>query len=88
MKTHKQLSVKLTPKQNEVVWCLQNGWVLITDSAIKGAIVGKGRSDSFTIGNGVFWNLVNKGIIHQMIRYPFWYVLTELGETFKTKNPY
>lgn len=77
--------IKLTPKQNDVIWCLQNGWVLITDSSSKGAIVAIAQKE-YKINNGVFWNLVDKGLIYQGFAiYRFNYILTDLGKSIKTK---
>lgn len=77
--------VKLTPVQNKVIWCLQNGWVLITDSSMKGAEVGNTAKECFHISNRVFWNLVDKEMVYQMLEWPFYYVLTQQGEKIKTK---
>jgi hypothetical protein len=79
--------IKLTPVQNKVIWCLQNGWILITDSGMKGAIVGATTKDQFKINNRVFWNLVDKGMIYQSLEWPFHYVLTKEGKSIKTIKP-
>ncbi len=79
-------AVKLTPKQNAVIWCLQNGWILITSSDMKGAIVA-GKTLQFEINAGLFWRLVHKDLIYQGTwresRYD--YILTEKGKQIKTK---
>lgn len=77
--------MKLTPKQNAVIWCLQNGWILITDNGHKGALVAGDKSE-YHINNGLFWRLVKMGLIYQRLGYPFDYVLTIAGEEIKT-NP-
>ena len=80
------MEIKLTPKQNAVIYCLQNGWILVTDSEVRGATVARNKI-SFTINNGVFWNLVDKGLIYQggnEVRHHF--VLTTLGMKIKTRK--
>lgn len=77
--------MKLTPKQDYVIHCLQNGWVLITDQDYKGAIVGN-HKNQFHINNGIFWRLVEKGLIHQELQSPFNFVLTNEGSKIKTKG--
>lgn len=77
--------MKLTPKQNAVIWCLQNGWQLITNCDMKGAWVAK-QSQQFHINGGIFWNLYKKELIYQQPHPPFDYVLTELGKTIKTRK--
>jgi len=77
--------MKLTPKQDYVIHCLQNGWVLITDCEMKGALVA-GNKKQFHINNGIFWRLVEKELIYQLMHYPFDYRLTEKGENIKTKS--
>lgn len=77
--------MKLTEKQACVIYCLQNGWVLITDNEMKGAIVGS-KQKEFHIDNGIFFRLVNKGLIYQELGYPFNYILTRLGKETKTKK--
>lgn len=78
-------NLRLTPIQNKVIYCLQNKWVLITDNAMKGAIVGTTTKQQYRINNGVFWRLVDKGLIYQMSEWPFYYILTGFGEKIKTK---
>ena len=77
--------MKLTPKQDAVIWCLQNGWILITDSELNGALVAKNKKQ-FHINNGLFFRLLNKGLIAQQIGPPFEFVLTESGKLIKTKK--
>ena len=80
-----QVDVKLTNKQAAVIYCLQNGWCLITSNESKGAWVAKDKFD-FHINNGIFWRLVRKGLIAQQLGHPWDYVLTRLGETIKVKE--
>lgn len=83
--------MKLTPVQNKVINCLQRGADIITDSHVKGAWISFPKSVSdmpdFHINNGVFYNLLKKGLIIQSldIRENFNYKLTELGKSIKTK---
>lgn len=78
--------INLTLKQNAVIYCLQNGWAMITDMEMKGAIV-CGNKFQFKITNRLFWNLVDKGLIYQgnWTEHRYNYVLTTLGKTIKTK---
>jgi hypothetical protein len=77
---------KLTPKQNAVIWCLQNGWEILTDCEMTGALIVKERQQ-FRINNGLFFRLVNLDLIYQgdWATHRFWYVLTEKGKNIKTK---
>lgn len=79
----KAMDKKLTPKQNAVIWCLQNGFILITDCSMKGAIVGDTKRQ-YHINNGIFWRLVEMGLIYQCFRTHD-YILTEKGKNIKTK---
>lgn len=76
----------LTPKQNAVIWCLQNGWILITDSEIKGALVCTEKFE-YRINNGLFYRLVEMGLIYQgdWHTHIYNFVLTEKGKNIKTK---
>lgn len=86
MKTEEK-PLKLTPKQNAVIYCLQNGWSLITDSGFKGAFVGNDKMQ-FEINAGLFWRLVKMDLIYQgdFKTSRFGYVLTEKGKSIKTKK--
>lgn len=75
----------LTKKQNAVINCLQNGYQLITTSLQTSVIVGNAQYQ-FEIGPRTFWNLVKKGLIHQINSHPFDYVLTDFGKEIKTKD--
>ncbi len=85
----KQVECRLTLKQNKVVWCLQNGWRLITDSHASNIAVGKKGEDEFYIGLAFFWKLFSMGFIYQSCsrRDNFDYILTPLGERLQTKAP-
>ena len=80
-----KVKIKLTPKQNSVIYCLQNGWVLITDMMMSGAIVGNNKLQ-YNISSGLFWRLVNMNLIYQKIDNGFDYTLTELGKNCITKK--
>jgi hypothetical protein len=76
---------KLTPKQNSVMYLLQNGWELITDMEMSGALVCSSKYQ-FRINNGLFFRLVEMGLIFQAgARDHFSYILTPKGKTIKTK---
>lgn len=75
---------RLTKQQNAVIYCLQNGWQLITSCEMPGAIVANNEHE-FRIGGRLLWNLVNKGLIYQSgEKHHFNYRLTSLGERIKT----
>jgi len=76
--------MRLTPKQNAVIWCLQNGWVLITSSESR-VIICANNTSQFEFGRRLFDNLLGKGLIHQLISSPFDFVLTKEGKNIKTK---
>lgn len=79
--------MKLTVKQNAVIWCLQNGWELITSNDIPGALVVT-KKHEYRISNRLFWNLVDKGLIYQgsWDKHRYDYVLTPFGKNIKTKK--
>lgn len=82
----KTIDISLSPVQNKTIWCLQNGYVLITDSEITGADVAHDNGNSFHINNGVFYRLVHLGLIYQSgSENHFNYLLTPKGKTIKTK---
>lgn len=78
-------NMKLSPMQKLVIKKLREGWVLVTNSGMKGAdVAGKVIEDKFHISNRVFWNLVDKGMIYQSgMEDRFYYILTEKGKTIK-----
>lgn len=81
------MAKELTPKQNAVIWCLQNGWILITDSEMKGAIIANNKLQ-YKINNRLFWNLVDKDLIYQgdWRNHRYNYVISKLGKSIKTKS--
>lgn len=79
---------RLTKQQNKVINCLQNGFSIITGSEMTGAVIRNGEHQ-FNIGSRLFWNLYEKGLIFQDCGHghgTWYYILTELGKTIKTKN--
>ncbi len=76
---------KLTPKQNMILYCLQNGWSLITSSEYSNVCIGNDKGQFWFTG-ALFWRMVNMGFIYQQSRHPHWYVLTELGNKVITKK--
>lgn len=80
------LNDMLTERQNAVINCLQNGWVLVTDWDSKGADVCNDNYQ-YHITNRLFWNLVDKGLIEQGNAQEFFnYGLTKVGQEIKTKD--
>lgn len=84
--------MKLTPKQNEVIYLLQNGEILITDSDTKGALLTnstKTINGSIRLNNRIFWNLVDKDLIYQgsWMESRCSFILTKKGKEIKTKTP-
>lgn len=73
--------MKLTPKQNEVIFLLQNGYVLVTGPDC-GAILTMGY-DNRVLRLDLFFNLVKKKLIYQESAF-FHYVLTDFGKSTKT----
>jgi hypothetical protein len=82
-------SIKLTKLQKKVIKDLRDGMSVITSSEVKGAWISGPRSmnrEDYHIDNGVFWRLVNKGLIRQGLggfNDNFDYRLTELGKKVK-----
>jgi hypothetical protein len=76
---------KLTPKQKEIILKMNEGWMLsIGQSESTGSIyycVSMGYENTYFRGD-VFTALVNKNLIYQDTRPPFYYILTELGESY------
>ncbi len=77
--------MKLTPKQNMIIYCLQNGWELFTSSESKIVICGSFKHQ-FEFGSTVLFNLVDKGLIWQEFSNGHHYVLTPEGKKVKTKK--
>ncbi len=78
---------KLTPKQNSIIYCLQNGWELITSSD-SNIIHCCTKSHQFEFSLTLFYNLLNKGLIYQgnWEQSRFGYILTKKGREIKTKK--
>lgn len=77
--------MKLSAQQNKTLYALQKGYSLITSADYKGATVA-GPKGHFYISNTVFWNLHEKGFIHQQLSWPFYYTITESGINAKTRK--
>jgi len=75
--------MKLSLKQNAVIYCMQNGWSLITDRD-NNYVVCYNKTHQFQFSLTIFWNLYKKGLIYQQINPPFEYVLTGEGKEVKT----
>lgn len=84
MNSHLQ-EVKLTKKQEIVIYALQNGFQLITDNSAPGALCCN-EEVAFEVRSQVFWNLVTKDMIYQEMEWPFDYVLTDAGKKIKTRE--
>lgn len=81
------VKLRLTPKQNAILFCLQNGCCLITSSQYK-QVWCAGNKGQFEFSNGLFWRLVKMGLIYQgsWEEHRYNYVLTELGKKVKTRK--
>lgn len=76
--------IKLSDKQKQVIKDVQNGYIIITGNEMKGAIIGRNIGEQYCINNGVFWRLVDKGLIAQGdAREQFNYRLTDFGKKIK-----
>jgi hypothetical protein len=75
------VKLPLTPKQSCVIFCLQQGCILITGSQYRTAWVA-GKKGQFEISSRLFWNLVEKGLIKQTTweSDDYDYILTPLGQ--------
>jgi len=78
------MNIKLSPKQNAIIYCLQNDWELIT-SAYDRYVTCASKGYEFQFSIPLFYRLVRMGLIQQMLEPPFYYVLTDLGRKIKTK---
>jgi hypothetical protein len=78
---------KLTKRQKQVMIDICNGGELITSSEVNGAWIGFRKEDKrkdYRINNGVFFNLLNKGVIFQDGRRSHgYYPLPRFIECFK-----
>jgi hypothetical protein len=81
------VKMKLTPRQNMIIFCLQNGWSLITQSQTHIVICCSSKVQ-FEFNSSLLYRLVNMGLIRQSNwhRDNFYYVLTELGQKIITKK--
>lgn len=77
--------VKLSRKQNDIIWCLQNGWDLITDRE-NNFITCCTKELQFNFGLRIFFNLVAKDLIYQEQLSPHDFILTDLGKKIKTRQ--
>jgi hypothetical protein len=75
---------RLTPQQNQIIYALQQGWVLITSSDSNYVTCGSARAE-FQFGAALFWRLYNMGLIGQRGIHPWDYTLTTLGRETKTR---
>ena len=75
------VKLPLTPKQSCVIFCLQQGCILIAGSQYRTAWVA-GKKGQFEISSRLFWNLVEKGLIKQTTweSDDYDYILTPLGK--------
>lgn len=78
----KSISNGLTNRQKEVVKLLQNKEVLLTDNKNK-VFVTCGNGNTKKVTPHLFYNLVNKGIVHHQNEWPYNYVLSETGKIIK-----
>lgn len=80
------MDIKLTPKQNAVIWCLQNGWQVIASSESSWVVIANSDFE-YRITSALFWKLAEemKLIYQKQERWGFDWVLTEKGEKIKTK---
>ena len=77
--------LKLSKKQNAVVFALQNGGQLLTDS--RSSYVGLFYNGMTVYFSGViFWNLVKKELLSQELSRPFDYKLTLTGKEVSAKK--
>lgn len=76
---------KLTQKQNDFIYCLQNGWIIISSDEIPYIICATNKLE-FKVSATIFWRCVNKGLIYQENKPPFEYILTKEGKEIKTKK--
>ena len=81
------VKLPLTPKQNAIIFCLQNGCGLITGQEFSGAWCA-GEKGQFHFSGSLFWRLVNMGLIKQSTweDKSFDYILTALGKKVITRK--
>jgi len=76
-------AVKLTSRQNMIMYCLQNGWELITGEH---PVICCNEKAQFEFTWSMLMKMVNKGLIAQYPAFPFDYRITDLGKKTKVKN--
>lgn len=76
-------AVKLTARENMIMYCLQNGWELITGDHPVICCNPKGQ---FEFSWSMLMKLVNKKLVAQYQAYPFDYRITNLGSKIKVKK--
>ena len=78
--------LKLTPKQNAVIWCLQNGWEIIASSESSWVTICN-KDFEYQITSALFWRLAERHeLIHQNNYRGLWdWELTVKGQNIKTK---
>lgn len=77
---------KLTKKENEIIYRLQSGWILITSNDSCWIRCCGDNDKGFLFGTRVFANLLEKELIAQQLRHPFNYVLTQKGKEISVKE--
>ncbi len=83
----KSVKIKLTPKQNMVIYCLQQGFVIIAGPTMPRVCICNNDVE-FDITISLFYKLVNMGLIYQSnrARDNHDWMLTELGKKTITKS--
>jgi hypothetical protein len=76
--------MKLTAKQNMIIYAMQQGWELITGYDQK-YVCCCSNSGQFNFSLTIFFNLLAKDLIEQQQHPTYDYVLTKLGKEVKTK---
>ena len=81
------VKMKLTPRQNMIIFCLQNGWSLITQSQ-SNVVICCSAKGQFEFYSSLLFKLVNMGLIHQSNWHKdnFDFILTSLGKKVITKK--
>ena len=76
--------MRLTPKQNMIIYAMQQGWFLITNCDSK-IITCCSNDGQFEFSSTIFYNLKRKGLIDQDFGPHFDYHLTKKGKALLTK---
>ena len=79
--------IKLSPRQNMIIFCLQNGWSLITQSQTS-IVICCSKTSQFEFSSAILFRLVKIGLIKQSNwqKDNFDFVLTTAGKQHKTKK--